>query len=262
MKFKKSLGQNLLIDKNILKKIISITSLYNKEIIEIGPGTGNLTKEILKAKPKKIICIEKDRNFADELKNTFFKEKTLTVINTDILRLNLKKLISKDTIVIGNLPYNISTQILLKFIRFDPWLPKFKKIIFMFQKEVGEKIIASSGSSDFSRLSIITKSRFKILKFFYVSKNCFIPKPKIESIVIELQPILNKNASFKSIKTLEYITNIFFSNRRKMINKAFKKLGINDADFFKKNKINLSLRAENLSENQFYNIAEYYEKIK
>ena len=132
MKFKKSLGQNLLIDKNILKKIVSITSLCNKEIIEIGPGTGNLTKEILKTKPKKIICIEKDKNFADELRNIFYKEKILTVINTDILKLNLKKLISKDTVVIGNLPYNISTQILLKFVRFNPWLPKFKRLIFQF----------------------------------------------------------------------------------------------------------------------------------
>ena len=262
MKFKKSLGQNLLIDKNILKKIISMTSLYSKEVIEIGPGTGNLTKEILKINPKKLICIEKDKNFSSELKRLFKKEKTITIINADILKLNLKKLISKDSIIIGNLPYNISTQILLKFIRFNPWLPKFKRVIFMFQTEVGEKIIAPQGSSDFSRLSIITKSRFKLLKSFNISRNCFVPKPKVDSIVIELQPILKKNVNFKSIKTLEYITNIFFSNKRKMINKAFKKLGINDPDFISKNKIDLFLRAEKLTEDQFYSIAEYYEKTK
>ena len=132
----------------------------------------------------------------------------------------------------------------------------------MFQKEVGEKIIAQPGNSNFSRLSIITKSRFRILKSFYVSKNCFVPRPKVDSMVIEFEPILKKNINFKSIKTLEYVTNIFFSNKRKMINKAFKKLGINDKEFFKKQKIDLSLRAEKLNEDQFYSIAGYYEKTK
>ena len=262
MKLKKSLGQNLLIDKNIIKKIVLMSALHKKDIIEIGPGTGSLTKEILKNNPKKIICVEKDKHFANELKKKFVMEKTLSIINADILKINLKKLISKDTIILGNLPYNISTQILLKFIRFNPWLPKFKKMIFMFQKEVGEKIIASPGSSNFSRLSIITKSRFKILKSFNVSKNCFIPRPKVDSMVIEFEPVLKKNINFKSIKTLEYVTNIFFSNKRKMINKALKKLGINDDDFLKKQKINLSLRAEKLNEDQFYSIAGYYEKIR
>lgn len=262
MSLKKSLGQNLLIDQNIIRKIVSLTTFQKKDIIEIGPGTGALTKEILKNNPRKLICIEKDKNFVNSLKKFSNKEKTLSIINADILKINLKKLISKDTIIIGNLPYNISTQILLKFIRFNPWLPKFKKMIFMFQKEVGEKIIAPPGNSNFSRLSIITKSRFRILKSFYVSKNCFVPRPKVDSMVIEFEPILKKNINFKSIKTLEYVTNIFFSNKRKMINKAFKKLGINDKEFFKKQKIDLSLRAEKLNEDQFYSIAGYYEKTK
>ena len=262
MFLKKSLGQNLLVDKNIIKKILSLTNIKDKNIIEIGPGTGNLTYEILKLNPKNLLCVEKDKKLSEQLKLNLINVKNIKIKNEDILSLNLNSFIKKNTVVLGNLPYNISTQILIKFLKLNPWSTKLNKIIFMFQKEVGEKIIASSGSSDFSRLSIITKSRFKILKSFYVSRNCFIPKPKIESIVIELQPILNKNANFKSIKTLENITNIFFSNRRKMINKAFKKLGINDTDFFQKNKIDLSLRAENLSENQFYSIAEYYEKIK
>ena len=226
MSLKKSLGQNLLIDQNIIRKIVSLTTFQKKDIIEIGPGTGALTKEILKNNPRKLICIEKDKNFVNSLKKFSNKEKTLSIINADILKINLKKL------------------------------------IFMFQKEVGEKIIAPPGNSNFSRLSIITKSRFRILKSFYVSKNCFVPRPKVDSMVIEFEPILKKNINFKSIKTLEYVTNIFFSNKRKMINKAFKKLGINDKEFFKKQKIDLSLRAEKLNEDQFYSIAGYYEKTK
>ena len=165
MKFKKSLGQNLLIDKNILKKILSLTSFKNKNIIEIGAGTGNLSFEILKLVPSRLICIEKDKIFAKNLKTLFKNQKNLSVLNGDILKLNLKRLIKNETIIIGNLPYNISTQILIKFIRFNPWPPKFERLIFMFQKEVGEKIIAKMGSSNYSRLSIITKSRLKILNF-------------------------------------------------------------------------------------------------
>ena len=259
MKLKKSLGQNLLVDKNISKKILSLTLLKNKKVIEIGAGTGNLSIEILKLMPKKLICIEKDKVFAKNLKILFQNKKNLAVVNGDILKLNLKRLISDETIIIGNLPYNISTQILIKFIRFYPWPPKFKKLIFMFQKEVGEKIIANLGDKSYSRLSIITKSRFKIIKYFFVSKNCFFPKPNVDSMVIEFQPIVRKDLNFKSIKSLEYITNIFFSNKRKMINKTFKKLKINDK-FSKNQNIDLTLRPEKLSEDLFYKITEYYEK--
>ena len=260
MKFKKSLGQNLLIDKNILKKILSLSSLKDKKIIEIGAGTGNLSEGILKLTPKKLICIEKDKLFVNKLKTLFQDKKNVSIINGDILKINLKKLISNETIIIGNLPYNISTQILIKFLRFYPWPPKFKKLIFMFQKEVGEKIIANLGDKNYSRLSIITKSRLKILNFFNVSRNCFLPKPKVDSIVIEFQPVVKKNVNFKSIKSLEYITNIIFSNKRKMINKAFKKLKINNHKFLLDHNIDITLRPENLNENIFYKITEYYEK--
>ncbi len=261
MKFKKSLGQNFLIDKNILNKILSLATFENNRVIEIGPGTGNLSVEILRLMPKRFICIEKDKSFVKKLKTLFKNEKNFHVINGDILKLNLKKIVSNETIIIGNLPYNISTQILVKFARFYPWPPKFKKLIFMFQKEVGEKIIANFGDKNYSRLSIITKARFKISNYFYVSKNSFFPKPKVDSIVIEFQPIVRKDVNFKSIKSLEYITNIFFSNRRKMINKTFKKLKITDEEFLKSQKIDLTLRPEKLSENLFYKITEYYEKI-
>ena len=262
MNFKKSLGQNLLIDKNISKKILSLASFKNKQVIEIGSGTGNLTKEIIKLKPKKIICIEKDKIFVKNLNTIFQNEKNLIVMSGDILNLNLKQLISKDTIIIGNLPYNISTQILIKFLRLYPWPPKFKKLIFMFQKEVGEKIIANYGSSNYSRLSILTKYRLKVLNYFYVSKNSFIPRPKVDSIVIEFAPVIRKNNVLKEISILENITNTFFSNKRKMINKTFKKLKINDEKFFKSLDIDMSKRPENLSEETYFKIAEYYENMK
>ena len=262
MFLKKSLGQNLLIDKNIIKKILSLTNIKDKNVIEIGPGTGNLTYEILKLTPKNLICIEKDKKLFEKLKLSLMNTNNTTIKNADILSLDLKSLIKKDTVVLGNLPYNISTQILIKFLKLNPWSTKLSKIIFMFQKEVGEKIIAKFGNKNYSRLSIITKSRLKVENFFYVSKNSFYPKPKIDSIVISFDPILKKDLNLKSLDSLEYITRVIFSNKRKMINKNFKKLKINHNKFIKNNNIDLKLRPEQINEKIYYKIAEYFEKTK
>ena len=262
MFLKKSLGQNLLIDKNIIKKILSLTNIKDKNVIEIGPGTGNLTYEILKLNPKNLLCIEKDKKLSEQLKLNLINKNNIKIKNEDILSLNLNGFIKKNTVVLGNLPYNISTQILIKFLKLNPWSSKLNKIIFMFQKEVGEKIIANFGNKNYSRLSIITRSRLKVENYFYVSKNSFYPKPKIDSIVIAFNPIFKNNLNLKSLDSLEYITRVFFSNKRKMINKNFKKLKINHDKFIKNNKIDLKLRPEQVNEKIYYKIAEYLEKTK
>ena len=164
--------------KILLKKIVSLTQLKNKNIIEIGSGTGNLSIEILKIISKKLICIEKDKIFVKNLETLFQNKKNISVVNGDILKLDLGRIISNETIIIGNLPYNISTQILIKFIRFNPWPPKFEKMIFMFQKEVGEKIIANFGSKNYSRLSISNKIKIKNFKLFLCFKKLFFSKTK------------------------------------------------------------------------------------
>ena len=140
MKFaKKSLGQNFLIEKNIIKKILNLTDLNRRNIIEIGPGRGELTNEILKFKPKSLTLIEKDNDFAKYLKDLYSKK--ICIFNTDVLKFNFDK-INKDKIVlIGNLPYNISSQILIKILKHKNLEKKFDDIIFMFQKELGEKIL-------------------------------------------------------------------------------------------------------------------------
>ena len=261
MFFKKSLGQNLLIDKNIIKKILSSTDIRNKNVVEIGPGTGNLTKEILKLKPKKLLLIEKDKNLYSKLQKSFASDESIQTINSDILKFNLKDLEFNKFTVFGNLPYNISTQILVKFINFYDDTSNYKKIIFMFQKEVGQKIIANFKTKNYSRLSILTKSRLKILNYFYVSKNCFFPKPKVDSIIIEFEPIKKKEIKVKNIKSLEFVTRTIFSNKRKMINKSLKKLFKNIDAVAVELKINLKLRPEQLDELTYYKIANRYDKI-
>ena len=257
--FKKSLGQNFLIDKNIIHKIINLTSLYDKNVIEIGPGNGALTDEILKKKPKSLIIIEKDNNLSRKLIEKYKNIKNITIYNSDILVIDLEKITLKNSIIIGNLPYNISSQIYLKFLRYKKWPPKFDSLILMFQKELGEKIIGKFSTKDYGRLSILTNLKFTLIKKFIVSPSCFIPKPKIQSLVIHLKPSKkNKYFKIKKIENLERVTNILFSNKRKMINKNIKKI-LNENKINKIKNLNLKQRPSEISPEVYYSITNLYE---
>ena len=157
----------------------------------------------------------------------------------------------------GNLPYNISSQILVKFLKFQIWLPNFTDLVFMFQKELGEKIISKFPSSNYGRISILTNYRLKIKNKFYVSPNSFFPKPKVTSMVIHLKPIKNSIA-IKDISNLEKVTNILFSNKRKMINKNINKL-IKKEKSKKISFLNLKLRPSEIDPDTYYKITQLYE---
>ena len=221
---KKSLGQNFLVDHNIIRKIINLTVIKNQNIVEVGPGLGALSQEILKKKPKSLILIEKDDLLAENLKKKYINNTKVKVYNSDILKFNLEKILKKNSTIFGNLPYNISSQILVKFLKFKIWPPKFTNLVFMFQKELGEKIIGNHPSPNYGRISILRSFRLNVVKYFLVSPNCFFPKPKVISMVIYFKPIKKNLFKIKNISNLEKITNIFFSNKRKMINKNVKKL--------------------------------------
>ena len=162
IKAKKSLGQNFLIDRNILEKITNIIEIEDKTIVEVGPGTGNLTSFILKKNPKKMVVIEKDNYLAENLHETFKNQ--LTIINDDILKININSMFKDKVIVFGNLPYNISTEILSKWITNTKNNFWFSHLILMFQKEVADRIIAKFNTSDYGRLSIISNWKLNIKK--------------------------------------------------------------------------------------------------
>jgi len=260
IKPKKSLGQNFLIDNNILNKIIKLVEINNNQIVEIGPGTGNLTKKIIEQKPKSLILIEKDQKLSINLKKTLKKYNNLKIFNEDILKFNLEKHIKTNSIIIGNLPYNISSQILVKLLKFEKWLPKYKKLILMFQKEVADKIIAKFNTPHYGRLAILTTSRLKIISNFNVSPNSFYPVPKVKSTVLVFEPIVNKDFKVKNINNLETISHIFFSRKRKMINKAFRKLFKEPNKVAEEINISLNLRPNELSQNEYFKITEVFEK--
>ena len=174
-----------------------------------------MTDEIINCKPKFIHLIEKDNSLYKKLKIKYSHFENIKIYNNDVLNLNLEKIVKKNSIILGNLPYNLSSQILVKILKFKKWPPNFENLIFMFQKELGEKILGRYPDSKYGRLSILTNFRMQSEGKFLVSKNCFFPRPKVTSIVILFRPKLKKINNIKNLSNLEKITNILFSNKRK-----------------------------------------------
>ena len=260
IKAKKSLGQNFLIDQNILKKIVNITEIKNKTVLEVGPGTGNLTYHILSKKPKKIYVIEKDEDLAVKLFNNF--KGKIEIINKDILLINEKNLDNDKFIVFGNLPYNISTEILSKWIlNLDRKKFWFSCLILMFQKEVADRIISEFNSSKYGRISILSNWKLDIKKICDIKSTSFSPRPRVDSSLIYFKP---KQFFFdiNNPKNLEKVTRIFFNQRRKMLKKPFNQLFNGNQKILDKLKINLNLRPQNLSLETYYKLAFEYEKLR
>ena len=257
---KKSLGQNFLTDKNVLEKIVQITKIHKKKILEIGPGTGNLTEYILKEKPNYLTVIEKDEHLCQKL-SFRFKDK-IKIINNDILKENLEIVDSNEKFtVFGNLPYNISTEIICRIVLNLKETYWFDELVLMFQKEVADRIIAKENTSQFGRLAVLMNWRLNIKKVFDIGPNSFSPKPKIDSSVLYFTP-KNEFQKFKNSKNIEIVTRTFFNQRRKMIKNPLKQLFKNPKEISDKLKIDLNLRPQNLSLLQFYEIINEYEKLR
>ena len=258
---KKSLGQNFLIDNNIINKIVDIVNVSkNQDILEIGPGLGSLTSKIIESNPKSLLAIEKDKILTEKLKKKFLNFKNIEIINEDILNVLEKKNFGKNIIVFGNLPYNISTKIIATLVLTKKWPPWYKMLIFMFQKEVAERIIAKDHNKNYGRLAILCKWRLDVKKHFNITKNCFYPKPKVDSTILSFKP--KKNVyKIKNPKNLETVTRILFSNRRKMINKNFIKLFKGNVSVANDLNLDLEKRPEEISSEMFYKIAAKYEEL-
>jgi len=255
---KKSLGQNFLVDRNVLENIVETTIIENKNILEIGPGTGNLTSFILKKKPKKVLVIEKDSELSSELNQTYKEQ--ITIINDDVLNIDENLLLNEKLTVFGNLPYNISTEILSKWIlnlKKNFW---FDNLVLMFQKEVADRIIAKFNTSNYGRLSILSNWKLNIKKICDIKPESFSPKPKIDSSLLLFSPKQNFY-KIKDPKNLEKITRIFFSQRRKMLKKPFNQVFNGKTDLLDKFNLDLNLRPQNLDFETYYKLTIEYEKL-
>jgi 16S rRNA (adenine1518-N6/adenine1519-N6)-dimethyltransferase len=256
---KKSLGQNFLIDKDIINKIVSTVSITDNEILEVGPGTGNLTKEILKNNPSKMYLVEKDNFLAESLKEIM--DERVVIFNEDILKFDTTSLSKNKIVVFGNLPYNISTEILSTWIvnlKNNYW---FSDLILMFQKEVADRIIAKFNTSAYGRLSILANWRLNVNKICDISPESFSPRPKIQSTLIHFTPKKNF-VDIKDPLNLEKITRVFFSHRRKMLKKPFNQIFNGNTDLLDKFNLDLKLRPQNLDFDTYYKLTIEYEKLR
>ena len=259
IKAKKSLGQNFLIDREVLEKIVSIINITNKDVLEIGPGSGNLTTYILKQKPKKLYVVEKDDDLAILLKEKFNTD--IEIINEDILKISEDKISDQKLSVFGNLPYNISTEILSRWILNIGSNFWFESLVLMFQKEVADRIISEFNNSKYGRLSILSSWKLNIKKIIDIKPQSFSPRPNIDSSLLLFTP---KKSFFelKDPKNLEKITRIFFSQRRKMLKKPFNQVFTNGKQVAEKFGIDLNLRPQNLEPETYFKLVKEYEDLR
>ena len=250
IKIHKSLGQNFIFDINLTDKIVRKSEPISSTIIEIGPGPGGLTRSILKKNPNILFAIDKDTQselMLKELKEIYGDK--LQVIIADAINYPIWNLGNEPRQVIANLPYNVGTKMLISWLKY---ISKFEKLTLMFQKEVADRITAQVGSSHYGRLSILTNWLTKSKKLFDIPGSAFIPPPRVISTVVELIPMQNPvfDVAFNS---LEQITQMAFSQRRKMLKSSLKK--INGEAILEDLNISSSLRPEELSIIDFCRIA-------
>ena len=259
IKPKKSLGQNFLIDRNILKEIVDTVEISNKEVLEIVPGSGNLTSFILKKNPRRLYVIEKDDDLVLLLEDKFSNK--ITIINDDVLKISEDKITNEKLIVFGNLPYNISTEILSKWITNISKRFWFESLVLMFQKEVADRIVAETNTSKYGRLSILSNWKLNIKKIIDIKPQSFSPRPKVDSTLLLFTPRENF-FDLIDAKNLEMITRVFFSQRRKMLKKPFNQIFDNAKEVSEKFSINLNLRPQNLEPEIYFKLVEEFENLR
>ena len=248
---KKSLGQNFIQDRNFTLKLNTfITTDDDTNIFEIGPGMGALTNHLIKKKFKKLFLIEKDIQLFLNLKERFKNKKNIVPINCDALDYDYE-IANKNnkSIIIGNLPFNISSQLLINWIVNYSWPPFYSKMVLMFQKEVANRIIAKHNQKSYSRISVISQARCEIKELLKAPSSIFFPKPKVDGTILEFSPI-SKYLDI-DISNLQKLLRKSFEHRRKKI-----KTSLKDYDYLlKRFSIDDRLRAENLSVDDYCKLA-------
>lgn len=259
LKAKKRFGQNFLHDKNIINQIVKSSSCDERFIVEVGPGPGLLTNAILEKKIKKVLAIETDKTFLPILEELKEKHpKKFEFIINDALKVDLDKLISENYSVISNLPYNISVPFIISLlIKEQP--VKWEKLTLTVQKEVADRMMAKINTKQYGRLSVLTQWRCKIKKICEIKPSCFIPPPKVISTVISIEP--KNNILTPSVENFQKIVSYAFGFRRKTLKKSLSKLEIDINKLSDFCEIDLSLRAQNLSVDDYINLTIGYEKF-
>lgn len=248
LRAKKSLGQNYLLDSNLNKKIAAAIAPSGEIILEIGPGPGSLTRELLNANVAKVFCVELDGRFVpalNELKNAYPNK--VSIIQADALKIDPQNFSPKK--IVGNLPFNIVAPLLTRWLLAEK--VNFQKIIVLVQKEVALRMVASPNNKSYGRLSLLCGWRGMAKILFYISARAFTPVPKVDAALVEIS--LNPNDEDPSPQAIEYISRLAFSTRRKML-RTHKEL----VPLLDNLSINPRLRAEQISIEEFRKLAKSY----
>lgn len=251
---RKALGQNFLLDLNLTQKIARTAgSLEGVTVFEVGPGPGGLTRAILSLGAKKVIAVERDSRCLPALAEIeAHYPGRLEVIEGDALKTDFQSLAKGEAVkIIANLPYNVGTQLLLNWLVPDEWPPFWQSLTLMFQKEVGQRIVAHEGDNHYGRLGVLCGWRTDARMAFDVPPQAFTPPPKVTSSVVHLTP--KPNPLPCDISALEKLTQAAFGQRRKMLRQSVKSLG--GEGLLAKAGIDPARRAETLSVEEFVTLA-------
>jgi 16S rRNA (adenine1518-N6/adenine1519-N6)-dimethyltransferase len=253
---KKSLGQNFLLDLNLIDRIARAAGpLQGVNVVEIGPGPGGLTRALLAHGAAQVIGIERDRRCVAALEElrAIYPDR-LTVVSGDALEVDPRPLLGPGPArIVANLPYNIATVLLVRWLMSDPWPPWFDSLTLMFQREVAERIVASPGSEHYGRLAVLAGWRAEAKILFDVNRSAFVPPPKVTSSVVRLVPRAEPLAC--EPRLLERVTAAAFGQRRKMLRQSLRSLGVEPAVLLSAAEIEPTERAEQLSVAEFVRLA-------
>jgi 16S rRNA (adenine1518-N6/adenine1519-N6)-dimethyltransferase len=254
---RKRFGQNFLHDPAIIQRIVDVINLQQQDhVIEIGPGKGALTKLILK-RVDKLDVIEIDRDLANALTVNIGSNENITIHEIDALKLNFSQFNQTDLRIVGNLPYNISTPLLFHLLSYKNYI---KDMLFMLQKEVVDRICAEPGNKQYGRLTIMLQCYCDVESLFVIKPGAFIPSPKVDSAIVKLTPLEKPRYELSDHDSLQLIVKAAFSQRRKTIRNALKKV-ISETDI-KELGIAPEMRAENLLISDFVNLANRHHQLK
>jgi 16S rRNA (adenine1518-N6/adenine1519-N6)-dimethyltransferase len=244
---KKSLGQNFLLDLNLTARIARAGgALEGITVVEIGPGPGGLTRALIASGARRIVAIERDSRAVAALEEIeAHYPGRLSVVPGDALEVDVAPYLDGGPArIVANLPYNISTALLVRWLGTEPWPPWFDTMVLMFQREVAERIVAKPGDEQFGRLAVLAGWRTEAKIMFDVSPSAFVPPPKVTSSVVRLVPRASPLPCTRT--TLERITAAAFGQRRKMLRQSLRSLGVDPAPLLAAAAIDPAARAENI----------------
>jgi len=253
---KKSLGQNFLLDLNLTARIARAAEpLENVTVVEIGPGPGGLTRALLALGARRVIAVERDERTMSALAEIAARYPgRLDVIAGDALTVDLDDALGPERArIVANLPYNIATALLVKWLTAEPWPPWYDSMVLMFQREVAERIVARPGGKSYGRLAVLIGWRTEAKILFDVAPSAFVPPPKVTSSVVRFVPRPVPLPCDAGV--LQRVTEAAFGQRRKMLRQSLKSLGGDPLPLLKAAGIEPTARAEEISVEGFVNLA-------